>query len=149
MRSARTVGARRYRAGAGELSRLVEAITRCESGISRNRHLVGAGSGASPAAPASSCARANPSARWPDAAVSGTLPSPPRGRHACVPPPQGPNTSLQSKGEPMARKPNYDFERKERERLKSEKNAARAKLKSKPAEVEAEGKAPGREDNKE
>lgn len=34
---------------------------------------------------------------------------------------------------PMPRKPNYDFERKERERLKSEKNAARAKAKEKPA----------------
>lgn len=35
----------------------------------------------------------------------------------------------------MPRKPNYDFERKERERLKNEKKAARAseKLKSEPA----------------
>lgn len=32
----------------------------------------------------------------------------------------------------MARKPNYDFERKERERLKSLKNAARAEAKLKP-----------------
>ena len=32
----------------------------------------------------------------------------------------------------MARKPNYDFERKERERLKSLKNAARAEAKRKP-----------------
>ena len=31
----------------------------------------------------------------------------------------------------MARKPNYDFERKERERLKSAKNAARAEAKVK------------------
>lgn len=36
----------------------------------------------------------------------------------------------------MARKPNYDFERKERERLKSEKNAARAKAKAKPVKAE-------------
>jgi hypothetical protein len=35
----------------------------------------------------------------------------------------------------MARKPNYDFERKERERLKNLKNAARAEAKLKaPAE---------------
>ena len=33
---------------------------------------------------------------------------------------------------PMARKPNYDFERKERERLKNEKKAARANEKVKP-----------------
>jgi hypothetical protein len=35
----------------------------------------------------------------------------------------------------MPRKPNYDFERKERERLKNEKKAARAneKIKSEPA----------------
>ena len=32
----------------------------------------------------------------------------------------------------MARKPNYDFERKERERLKALKNAARAEAKLKP-----------------
>jgi len=32
----------------------------------------------------------------------------------------------------MARKPNYDFERKERERLKNLKNAARAEAKLKP-----------------
>jgi hypothetical protein len=31
----------------------------------------------------------------------------------------------------MARKPNYDFERRERERLKNEKNAARAEAKVK------------------
>lgn len=41
----------------------------------------------------------------------------------------------------MPRKPNYDFERKERERLKSEKNAARAKAKEKPAK-EAPDNAP-------
>ena len=33
----------------------------------------------------------------------------------------------------MARKPNYDFERRERERLKNLKNAARAEAKLKPA----------------
>ena len=33
----------------------------------------------------------------------------------------------------MARKPNYDFERKERERLKNQKKAERAELKAKPA----------------
>lgn len=32
----------------------------------------------------------------------------------------------------MARKPNYDFERRERERLKALKNAARAEAKLKP-----------------
>lgn len=38
----------------------------------------------------------------------------------------------------MPRKPNYDFERKERERLKNEKKAARAAEKTKtPQEVEA------------
>jgi hypothetical protein len=35
------------------------------------------------------------------------------------------------KGSTMARKPNYDFERKERERLKRLKNAARAEAKLK------------------
>lgn len=39
----------------------------------------------------------------------------------------------------MARKPNYDFERKERQRLKNEKNAARAEAKNK---VEPEAAAP-------
>jgi hypothetical protein len=34
----------------------------------------------------------------------------------------------------MARKPNYDFERRERERLKTLKNAARAEAKLKPAD---------------
>jgi hypothetical protein len=38
----------------------------------------------------------------------------------------------------MARKPNYDFERRERERLKNLKNAARAEAKQKPA---ADGEA--------
>ena len=38
----------------------------------------------------------------------------------------------------MARKPNYDFERKERERLKAQKNAARAEAKRKPKD-EPEG----------
>ena len=36
----------------------------------------------------------------------------------------------------MARKPNYDFERRERERLKNLKNAARAEAKFKPAVVD-------------
>jgi hypothetical protein len=43
---------------------------------------------------------------------------------------------------PMPRKPNYDFERKERERLKSEKNAARAKAKAKPAKDDAHSELP-------
>ncbi|MEP7240016.1 MAG: hypothetical protein ABI697_03935 [Devosia sp.] len=44
----------------------------------------------------------------------------------------------------MARKPNYDFERRERERLKNLKNAARAEAKLKPPadEVPAEAEAP-------
>lgn len=42
----------------------------------------------------------------------------------------------------MARKPNYDFERKERERLKSLKNAARAEAKLKPAADEVEVNLP-------
>lgn len=37
----------------------------------------------------------------------------------------------------MARKPNYDFERRERERLKREKNAQRAEAKLKPDVAEA------------
>ena len=41
----------------------------------------------------------------------------------------------------MARKPNYDFERRERERLKNEKKAARASEKVKPASEE-DGVAP-------
>lgn len=36
----------------------------------------------------------------------------------------------------MARKPNYDFERKERQRLKAAKTAARAEEKLKPADSE-------------
>ena len=34
----------------------------------------------------------------------------------------------------MPRKPNYDFDRKERERIKAEKNAERAKAKAERAE---------------
>ena len=37
----------------------------------------------------------------------------------------------------MARKPNYDFERKERERLKAQKNAARAEAKLKAGAEDA------------
>lgn len=40
----------------------------------------------------------------------------------------------------MARQPNYDFERRERERLKKLKNAERAAAKLKPA-AETEGNA--------
>lgn len=42
----------------------------------------------------------------------------------------------------MARKPNYDFERRERERLKTIKNAARAEAKQKAAADEAPAEAP-------
>lgn len=42
----------------------------------------------------------------------------------------------------MPRKPNYDFERKERERLKKLQKAARAEAKAKPAAGDAEGSAP-------
>lgn len=42
----------------------------------------------------------------------------------------------------MARKPNYDFERKERERLKNLKNAARAEAKLKPPAEDVETVAP-------
>ncbi len=42
----------------------------------------------------------------------------------------------------MARKPNYDFERKERERLKALKNAARAEAKLKPQADDAATEAP-------
>ncbi|MEO7223204.1 MAG: hypothetical protein ABIY37_12085 [Devosia sp.] len=42
----------------------------------------------------------------------------------------------------MARKPNYDFERKERERLKALKNAARAEAKLKPPADDAATEAP-------
>ena len=45
----------------------------------------------------------------------------------------------------MARKPNYDFERKERERLKNEKKAARAQAKEKPAEAQVDGERPDAE----
>ena len=38
----------------------------------------------------------------------------------------------------MARKPNYDFERKERERLKNEKKAARERERAKPEAAEGE-----------
>lgn len=38
----------------------------------------------------------------------------------------------------MARKPNYDFERKERDRLKAEKKALRAAEKQKAREMSAE-----------
>lgn len=41
----------------------------------------------------------------------------------------------------MARKPNYDFERKERERLKAQKNAARAEAKLKLAAEDAPANA--------
>src|SRR3546814_6519395 len=44
-------------------------------------------------------------------------------------------TCLTKKEEPMARKPNYDFERKERERLKAEKKAKRAAEKKEAAET--------------
>jgi hypothetical protein len=44
----------------------------------------------------------------------------------------------------MARKPNYDFERRERDRLKAEKDEARAKLKAeKKAAAKGEEGAPG------
>ncbi len=42
----------------------------------------------------------------------------------------------------MPRKPNYDFERRERERLKKLKNADRAEAKLKPATDDAESAAP-------
>jgi hypothetical protein len=45
---------------------------------------------------------------------------------------------LTAGGDAMARKPNYDFERKERERLKAEKNAARKKAKEKPETAKPE-----------
>lgn len=43
----------------------------------------------------------------------------------------------------MARKPNYDFERKERERIKNEKKAARAEAKAKPTDGEDASKDDG------
>ncbi|SFZ86758.1 hypothetical protein SAMN02983003_3952 [Devosia enhydra] len=42
----------------------------------------------------------------------------------------------------MARKPNYDFERRERERLKALKAAARAEAKLKPPVDEAQAPSP-------
>ena len=48
----------------------------------------------------------------------------------------------------MARKPNYDFERKERERLKALKNAARKEAKAKPADDEP-AKPPAKDDTSE
>jgi hypothetical protein len=42
----------------------------------------------------------------------------------------------------MARKPNYDFERKERERLKKLQKAARAEAKTKPAGEDAASETP-------
>lgn len=42
----------------------------------------------------------------------------------------------------MPRKPNYDFERRERERLKQEKNAARAEEKRKTTETPATTETP-------
>lgn len=42
----------------------------------------------------------------------------------------------------MARKPNYDFERRERERHKNIKNAARAEAKLKPADEEGATETP-------
>jgi hypothetical protein len=49
----------------------------------------------------------------------------------------------------MPRKPNYDFERRERERLKSLKNAARADAKMKPPGDEAQVSVPAEEPAKE
>ncbi|SDG74592.1 hypothetical protein [Pelagibacterium luteolum] len=43
----------------------------------------------------------------------------------------------------MPQKPNYDFERKERERLKALKKAARADAKTKPVEDRPDGDTPG------
>lgn len=45
----------------------------------------------------------------------------------------------------MARKPNYNFERKERERIKNEKKAARAEAKAKSAGTEEGTPAEGAE----
>jgi hypothetical protein len=42
----------------------------------------------------------------------------------------------------MARKPNYDFERRERDRLKQLKNAARAEAKLKPPAEEGATESP-------
>ena len=46
----------------------------------------------------------------------------------------------------MARTPNYDFERKERERLKNLKKAARAEAKQKPATEQASEEVPQEKD---
>jgi hypothetical protein len=46
----------------------------------------------------------------------------------------------------MARKPNYDFERRERERLKNLKNAARAEAKLKPPADEVPVSVPDKAD---
>jgi hypothetical protein len=43
----------------------------------------------------------------------------------------------------MPRKPNYDFERKERERLKKAKKAVRQEAKGKPANAQASGQDVG------
>jgi hypothetical protein len=43
----------------------------------------------------------------------------------------------------MARKPNYDFERKERERLKNEKKTARANEKAKATDTPDAAPEPG------
>jgi hypothetical protein len=48
----------------------------------------------------------------------------------------------------MARKPNYDFERKERERIKNEKKAARANEKVKPSTAVADGEQEDQEGTK-
>ena len=48
----------------------------------------------------------------------------------------------------MARKPNYDFERRERERLKNEKNAARAEAKQKAVADEAPAETPNADADK-
>lgn len=45
----------------------------------------------------------------------------------------------------MARTPNYNFERQERDRLKKLKNAERAQAKLKPAAEESEAVAPDKE----
>jgi len=42
----------------------------------------------------------------------------------------------------MARQPNYDFDRRERDRLKKLKNAERAAAKVKPAEAKTEDEVP-------
>jgi hypothetical protein len=47
----------------------------------------------------------------------------------------------------MARQPNYDFERKERERLKKLKNAERAEAKLKPT-APSESEVPGQTTDK-